>query len=76
MSQNQMFWILVATQLMAKCTHAGSLVPPTYTETTGRSPMEPLYTSFSSQAAIVLPYIPFQSFNILFTVVSLVIIIW
>lgn len=57
MSQYQMFWMLVATQLMAKCTHAGTFFSPpsTYTETTGRSPMEPLHTPFSSQGAHCTP---------------------
>lgn len=77
MSHYQMFWMLVATQLMAKCTHAGSLFfsPPTL-RPQEEVPWNLSVLPLALRLSIVLPYIPMQSFNILFTVVSLVIIIW
>jgi hypothetical protein len=77
MSQYQMFWMLIATQLIAKCTHAGSLFfsPPTLIPRE-EVPWNVSILPLALRLSIVLPYIPFQSFEILFTVVSLVIIIW
>jgi hypothetical protein len=69
--------MLVAAQLMAKSTYAGNLfvMAPTLRPQEEASWILSIL-SLALRLSIAHAYLPFQSFNILFTGASLVIIVW